>query len=102
MRVRAGGSMSVAMRVNQARPREQRQVMQDISRRPFSDNASALKNITSIRDVFKAVEIVRGGDHGLSAFTPGYEKIDDLTLALGIERGGGLIKQQHFWIENQN
>lgn len=101
MRMHDAGRMRVAMRMDQMGFAQQSFVAENIVRQTLCDQLSTLKNIAIIGDVFDDVQIVRRGDDGFLA-APADQKIDYLALALRIERGGRLIEQEYFGIENED
>src|SRR5271169_6361104 len=57
----------------------------------------------SVGDSFRAVQIVSHYDGGHVMFLLKLEnQIVDLSGTDGIETGGGLVKQQNIWIQNQS
>ena len=94
--------VGVAMRVDQAGALEEGDVMENVKRAAFGDEAAALKERAAVGDFFEAVEIMGGDDDGLGATAPGDQEIDDLAFAARIEGGGGFVEEKNFGVENHN
>src|SRR5271157_3398029 len=94
--------MNVPMGVNEIGLFQQGSLKQDFRGRSRGHQAARLENKASIGNVLQDVEIVGGGDHGLSAPVQADQEIDHLTGALGIEGGSGFVEQQHLRIKNQH
>ena len=61
-----------------------------------SQHLAAVEDEAIVGDIFHEAQIVRGGDHGLTAIAPADQKVDDLALTARVERGGGFVEQQDF------
>jgi len=95
MGMKLAGGVGVTVGVDQIRAPEQGVVVQYLRRRAGGDNLAALEDMTAVSNVFDQVEIMSGGDHRLASAAATHQEIDHLAFTLGIERGGGLVEQQH-------
>src|SRR5471032_1054851 len=102
VRVNLAGLVTVAMSVNQVGAFQQSLIPQQLRGFTMSGDFTRLEDEAVIRDVFNQSQVVRCRNHRLAAIAPTDQQIDDLALALGVERRRGLIEQQHFGIEYQN
>jgi len=102
MRMDFAGGVNVAMNVDQVGPLEQRCVAQNLSGRTFGCHAACLENKAVIRDILDDIQLVCGGDHGLRSAAPAHQEIDHLAGALRVQRGRGLVEEQHFRVKHQH
>ena len=90
----------VVMRRNQPRTFEQRHVVQHFERATLRNNLPTIENRAPVGNIFQAIQIVRRRDHRLPPAAPRPQQIDNLRLALGIERRRRLVQQQYLRIQN--
>ena len=95
-------SMCMAVGMDEVCAEQQFVVIQYLGWRARRNDAATLENMTVVRDVLYQVEIMSGRDHRLAPTTATHQEIDHLALAFGIKRGGGLVQQQDFRIEDEH
>ena len=96
------GLVHMQMRVKQARGFQQRDVAQDLGGRTPGCDVPFVEDEAIIGNVFSDVEVVSCGDDGFAAAFCPYQEIDHVAGTLGVKRGGGLIEQQDFRVQNKH
>jgi len=93
MRMDNPGSVPVKVLMDQVHPSEQLGIANNLPRIAGGSQPAAVEENTAVGDVEGQIQIVGRNNDGAFSIAERRQKIDNLTLAPGIERGGRFVEQ---------